>query len=79
MISIIVFHAVLVLIGIGILSRVVPQEAVSDALGYLHTTIGITTPSAGQVRMFALIWIGSTIVIADGCVFLMLLIATLLH
>jgi hypothetical protein len=79
MIGIIVFHAVLLLLGLGIVSRVVPLDTVSDALGYLHTTIGITTPPSGQVRIIALIWIGSTIVIADGCVLLMLLIAKLLH
>ena len=79
MVGIVVFHVVLLLLGLGILSRVVPLEVVGDALGYLHTTIGITTPPAGQVRMIALIWIGSTIVIADGCVLLMLLIAKLLH
>jgi hypothetical protein len=79
MIGIIVFHAVLLLVGLGIVSRFIPLETVSNALGYLHTTIGITTPPAGQVRMFALIWIGSTLVIADGCVLLMLLIVKLLH
>jgi hypothetical protein len=79
MIVIVVFHAVLLLLGLGILSRVVPLEVVSDALGYLHTTIGITTPPTAQVRMIALIWIGSAIVIADGCVLLMLLIAKLLR
>jgi hypothetical protein len=79
MIGIIVFHAVLLLLGLGIVSRVVPLEVVSDALGYLHTTIGITTPPTRQVRMFALIWVGSCVVIADGCVLLMLLIVKLLH
>jgi hypothetical protein len=79
MMGVIIFHAVLLLLGLGIVSRVVPIEVVSDALGYLHTTVGITTPLAGQVRMIALIWIGSTLVIADGCVLLMLLIAKLLR
>lgn len=79
MIGIIIFHAVLLLLALGIAGRAVSVETVGNALGYLHTTIGITTPPTRQVRMFALIWIGSTIVIADGCVLLMLLIVKLLH
>jgi hypothetical protein len=43
-------------------------------LGYLHKTIGITTPSPEQVRLVALIWIGSAIIIVDGCLFLLLFI-----
>jgi hypothetical protein len=46
-------------------------------LGFLHNTIGITTPSLEQVRMVALIWIGSVIIIVDGCVFLLVFIASL--
>jgi len=74
---ILVFHAVMVLLGLGIVSRVVPPPLVSDMLGYLHKTIGITTPPPELVRMVALIWIGSVIVIADGCLFLLVFIARL--
>ncbi len=76
MVSIIVFHALMVLLGLGILSRVVPRELVSSMLGYLHKTIGITTPPVEQVRTIALIWIGSTIIIVDGCLFLLVLITS---
>ena len=48
-------------------------------LSYLHKVIGITTPSLEQVRMVALIWIVSTVVIVDGCIFLLLFIAKLSH
>jgi hypothetical protein len=46
-------------------------------LGYLHKTIGITTPSLKQVRTVALIWIGSTIIIVDGFLFLLVFITSL--
>ncbi len=77
MAAIVVFHALMLLFGLGIVSRVVPLQLVSNMLGYLHNTIGITTPSMEQVRMVALIWIGSVIVIVDGCLFLLVLITKL--
>ncbi len=77
MVGIVVFHVLMLLLGLLIVSRVVAVERVSNALGYLHKTIGITTPSREQVRMVALIWIGSVIIIVDGCLFLLVFIARL--
>jgi hypothetical protein len=74
MVIIVVFHVFMLLVGLGIVSRVVPAQLVSNMLGYLHKTIGITTPSPEQVRLVALIWIGSAIIIVDGCLFLLLFI-----
>jgi hypothetical protein len=74
MVLIVIFHVLMLLVGLGIVSRVVPTQLVNDMLGYLHKTIGITTPSPTQVRMVGLIWIGSVIVIVDGCLLLLLLI-----
>lgn len=75
MVSIVVFHLVMLLAGIAIVTRIVPAQVVSNVLGYVHKSIGITTPSEQQVRMVALIWIGSVIVIIDGCLFLLVFIA----
>ena len=77
MVAIVVFHVVMLLLGLGIGSRVVPTDLVSNMLGYLHKTIGITTPSLKQVRTVALIWIGSTIIIVDGFLFLLVFITSL--
>jgi hypothetical protein len=77
MVAIVVFHVVMLLLGLGIGSRVVSTELVSNMLGYLHKTIGITTPSLKQVRTVALIWIGSTIIIVDGFLFLLVFITKL--
>jgi len=79
MIGIIVFHVLMAAVALGIVARIVPAQLISGALGYLHTAIGITTPRPEQVRMIALIWMGSTVVIVDGCLLLLVLIAYLVH
>jgi hypothetical protein len=78
MVSIVAFHVVMLLLGLGVMSRVVPVEFVSTMLSYLHKTIGITTPPVGQVRTFALVWIAATTVIVDGCLFLLVFITSML-
>jgi hypothetical protein len=78
MIGIVGFHVLMLLLGIGIASRVISAQRVSNALSYLHTTIGITTPPLEQVPMIALIWIGSIVVIVDGCLVLLVFITRLL-
>jgi hypothetical protein len=77
MVGIVAFHVLMLLLGLGIVSRVVPSERVNNMLGYLHKAIGITTPFPEQVRTVALIWIGSTIIIVDGCLFLLVFITSL--
>lgn len=78
MIGIIVFHVVMLLVGLAVATRLISEQLISDALSYLHTTIGITTPAPQQSRMIALIWIGSTVVIVDGCLLLLLFITSVL-
>jgi hypothetical protein len=77
MIGVIAFHVLLLLLGVSILARLVPTQAVGDVLSYLHKAIGITTPQPEQVRLVALIWLGSVTIIVDGCLLLLLLIAKL--
>jgi hypothetical protein len=76
MVGIVLFHIAMLLLGLGILVRLVPESLVGNALGYVHNAIGITTPSEKQVRLVALIWLGSVIVLVDGCLFLLVFIAT---
>ncbi len=76
-IIIIGFHVLMLLLGLGIASRAVPVPLVRSLLGYLHNTIGITTPSLRQERMVALIWVGSVVLIVDGCLILLLTITKL--
>ena len=77
MVGIVVFHVLMLLLGLGILSWVVPAQLVSAMLSYVHNTIGITTPPQGKVRTIALIWIGSTIIVVDGSLFLLVLLTRL--
>ncbi|MFY9645710.1 MAG: hypothetical protein WAK29_11065 [Terriglobales bacterium] len=79
MIGIVAFHVLMLILGLAVVSRVVPGKLLNDMLGYLHSTIGITPPPQEQVRMIVLIWIGSTVVIVDGCLLLLLFIARLLR
>ena len=79
MVVIVIFHALMLLLGLGIGIRAIPPQLGGNMLSYLHKAIGITTPSLEQVRMVALIWIVSTVVIVDGCIFLLLFIAKLSH
>ena len=78
MISIVVFHVLMVLLGLGIWSRAVPEELVSsDARLSAQNDRNYHAPPLEQVRMIALIWIGSTIVIVDGSLLLLVLITKL--
>jgi hypothetical protein len=77
MVVIVVFHVLMLLLALGIVSRFISPQAVSNILGYVHKTIGITTPSLEKVPAIALVWIGSTVIIVDGCVFLLVLITSL--
>jgi hypothetical protein len=76
LIGIAAFHVLMLLLGSAVLTRVVPERRVANLLGYFHKSVGITTPSPQQVRMVALIWIGLTIVMVDGCIFLLVFIAS---
>ncbi|MGA7561167.1 MAG: hypothetical protein WCF61_18365 [Terriglobales bacterium] len=76
-IIIIAFHILMLLLALGIATRLIPIGLVSNFLGYLHNTIGITTPSQKKVRTIALIWIAATVVIVDGCILLLVSITRL--
>lgn len=79
MVGLALFHVLMFALGLGIAGRVVPVERVSDLLGYLHNSIGISTPPMDQVRTIAFIWIGSAIIIVDASIFFLVFITKLLH
>lgn len=76
MVAIGLFHVLMIVLAGGIISRHVPLETVGNVLGYVHKTIGITMPPSQQIRMIALVWIGSMLVIVDGCLLLLVFIAS---
>jgi hypothetical protein len=76
MVAIVIFHVLMILLGLGIVSRVVPVESVRNGLSYVHKAIGITMPRAEQTRTIALIWIVSILIGVDGCVLLLVFLAS---
>jgi hypothetical protein len=74
MIGIVAFHVVMLAVGLAIGTQVMSPQRVSGLLGYLHKSIGITMPTAEQVRIVALIWIASAVIMVDGFLFLLLFI-----
>ena len=77
MIGVVVFNVLMVLLGLGVASPVVPAKLLGDMLGYLHTTIGITTPAPEKVRVVVLIWVASVIIIVDGLLLLLVVLTSI--
>jgi len=71
MIGIVVFNVVMLLLCAVVGSRIVPTSLLTSILDWLHNTIGITAPPPQKVRTVTLIWMGSTIVIVDGALFML--------
>jgi hypothetical protein len=74
MVIVVAFHALMLLLVVGIISQAIPAALVSGLIGYLHSTIGITVPRATQVRAITLVWIGSVVAVVDGCLLLLVFI-----
>jgi hypothetical protein len=71
MIGIVIFNVVMLLLCAMVGSRIVPASLLTSILDWLHNTIGITAPPPQKVRTVTLIWMGSTIVIVDGTLFML--------
>jgi hypothetical protein len=71
MIGILAFNLLMIGFAIAVATGMLPSGRVSTLLGWLHGIIGITTPGLEKTRLVALIWIGSTIVIVDGLIALL--------
>jgi hypothetical protein len=77
MIALIAFHVLMVALALVVITGMVSPRRMADMIGNLHKAIGITAPTLEQGRMAALIWIGSAIVIVDGCLLLLLFIVSI--
>jgi hypothetical protein len=75
MTGLLIFNAVMILLGVGIVGQIVPAALLGESLRVLHVTFGITTPPPEKVRTIALIWIGALTVLADGLLFLFVYLA----
>ncbi|MGB9233524.1 MAG: hypothetical protein WCC04_03860 [Terriglobales bacterium] len=77
MTGIVIFNVLMIAIGVAVGTGVVSASRISGILGWLHSIIGITPPAPEKAVLFALVWIGSMIVIVDGL--LLLLVFLVLH
>jgi hypothetical protein len=76
MIGILIFNVLALALAAAVGAGLVPTEQTSSLLNWLHSIIGITPPASDQTRTFALIWIGSLIVIVDGLLLLLVFLTT---
>jgi hypothetical protein len=65
MLYFVVFNAVMVLVGAGVVAKVISVQFLRGLVTALHYTIGISTPSQDQVRRAVIIWIVSVVLIVD--------------
>jgi hypothetical protein len=77
MIGIVIFNVLMIALAAAVGTGLVPASRISSILEWLHAIIGITPPAPEKSKMFALVWIGSMIVIVDGL--LSLLVFLTLH
>jgi hypothetical protein len=77
MVGLVVFNIMMLLLCGAVGSRVVPEYVVGGVLDWLHNAIGITLPPADKQRMVAIIWLGSTMVIVDAVLFMLVFFTTL--
>jgi hypothetical protein len=72
MVGLIAFHILMLALGLGVATQILAPRLVATLLSYLHKSIGISTPEQHQVRVVALIWIGSMVATVDGFLFVLL-------
>jgi hypothetical protein len=71
MIGVLIFNAVMVLLCAAIAFDLLPGNLFNYLIEFLHNTIGISTPPPKAVRIAALIWLVSMIIIVDGLLYLL--------
>ncbi len=77
MTGIVIFNVLMIALAVAVGSGLVPASRISSMLEWLHAIIGITPPAPEKAKLFALVWIGSMIIIVDGL--LSLLVFLTLH
>lgn len=76
MIGIVLFNVAMLILCAIVGTRLLPANLISALLEGLHNTIGITLPPPEKVRMVALVWMGLTIVVVDGALFMLVFFTT---
>ena len=76
MTGIIVFNLVMVAFAAAIALQLVPSARISTSLEWLHGIIGITPPATDKAWIFALVWVGSMMIIVDGLLLLLVFLVS---
>lgn len=75
MIPILIANSVMILLVTGIAAGILPAKIFSGAIAVLHKTVGISLPTPEKERIVAVIWIASALLIGDGILLLLLVLA----
>jgi hypothetical protein len=76
MTGIVVFNLMMVGLAGAIALRLVPAARINTSLEWLHGIIGITPPATDKAWIFALVWVVSLLMIADGLLLLLVLLVS---
>jgi hypothetical protein len=76
MTGIVLFNVLTIALAVAVGFGLVSTARVSSMLEWLHAIIGITPPEAAHARIFAVVWIASTIVLVDGMLFMLVYLTT---
>jgi hypothetical protein len=74
MIGLLTFNVLAIALGLAVGTGLVPTPSLTNMLDWLHSIIGITPPSPHQARIYALVWIVTTIVLVDGLLAMLLVL-----
>jgi hypothetical protein len=75
MIPILVANTVMVLLVAGIAAGILPAKIFIGAITVLHKTVGISLPTPDKERVVAVIWLAAALLIGDGVLFLLFVLA----
>jgi len=75
MVAVLIANLVLILLALGIAGGILPAKSFSGAIAALHKTVGITLPTTDKERIVGVIWLASTLLIGDGILFLLVVLA----
>jgi hypothetical protein len=72
MLLLLLFHLVLILLGVALAMGWIPIKLVSGLVEGFHATIGISPPTEKQIRWVIVAWIASLLLIVDVMVLMFL-------
>ncbi len=76
MIGVIFFNVLMLALCAAVGSGLVPLNPIRSMLDWLHNSVGITLPPEEKMRMVALFWLASILVIVDGVLFMLVFFTT---